>query len=258
MNGMAAARRASSRSAAPSSCSATTCGRRSASPRCPRPRSSSPGPTTRSASARTARPTSRSSTSPSLRAMPGLRLIRPADANETAAAWRVAVDGDGPTALVLTRQDLPVLDGHRPTAPRGRGRLRAASTPTATPDLVLVGTGSEVSVCVDAAELLADRGHRRAGRVDAVAGTCSSAQTTTYQDAVLPPERARRSRSRPASSFGWDRWADDSVGIDRFGASAPGRRSRSLGREACGCQPPRRRRRAGRDQLLPTAEPSTD
>ncbi len=153
----------------------------------------------------------------SLRAMPGLRVIRPADANETAQAWRVAVDHDGPSALILTRQGLPVLDGVDPDGlARGAYPLRREESPA----VVLVGTGSEVSVCVEAADLLA---------ADGVAATVVSmpcwelfeAQDAAYQASVLPPGVPRLS-VEAAATFGWARWVDDSVGIDRFGASAPG------------------------------------
>ena len=165
------ARRRRCRSAARSSSSATTCAARSASPRSARPTSSTRGPTTRSASARTARPTSRSSSSPSLRAMPGLRVIRPADANETAQAWRVAVDARRPDRA----RSSPARTCRCSRAPPATRACSGAPTcsrrrPTATPDLVLIGTGSEVSVCVDAAELLAADGLAGAGGVDAVLG----------------------------------------------------------------------------------------
>ena len=107
----------------------------------------------------------------SLRAMPGLRVIRPADANETAHGLRLAIERDGPTALILSRQAIPVLGRHR-----RRGGQRRARAPTCCvdggddPDVVLIGTGSEVSVCVSAAELLAERGHRRPGGVHAQLG----------------------------------------------------------------------------------------
>ena len=106
----------------------------------------------------------------SLRAMPGLRVIRPADANETAAAWRVHLDGDGPTALLLTRQKVPVLDG---TAERaGKGVIRGAYTlvDEGPPplDVVLIGTGSEVALAVSARTTLIERGLVGARRVDAV------------------------------------------------------------------------------------------
>jgi transketolase len=153
----------------------------------------------------------------SLRAMPQLRLIRPADANETAAAWRIALESDGPTALVLTRQDLPVLEGTA-TGAVERGAYVLADPGNA--GLVLVGTGSEVSVCVEAAALLAADG--LAARVVSMPSwDLFAAQSDDYQASVLPPEVPTLAVEAGAS-HGWDRWADDSVSIDRFGASAPG------------------------------------
>ncbi|MHB8681081.1 MAG: transketolase [Acidimicrobiales bacterium] len=159
-----------------------------------------------------------------MRAMPNLRVVRPADANETAHAWRVAVDARGPTALVLSRQNIPVLaetadavEGVR----RGAYVLRAAPG-GAAPDVVLVGTGSEVHVCVAAAELLA------AGDSPIAAAVVSfpswelfALQDDAYRRAVLPPDVPKLAVEAGAS-FGWDRYVDDSVSIDHFGASAPG------------------------------------
>jgi transketolase len=153
----------------------------------------------------------------SLRAMPQLRLIRPADANETAAAWRIALESDGPTALVLTRQDVPVLEG---TADGAVDRGAYVLVDPGEPDLVLIGTGSEVSVCVEAAELLSDGG-LAACVVSMPSWELFAAQSEKYQNSVLPPEVPTLAVEAGAS-HGWDRWADDSVSIDRFGASAPG------------------------------------
>ncbi|HET6950553.1 MAG TPA: transketolase [Acidimicrobiales bacterium] len=155
----------------------------------------------------------------SLRAMPELRVIRPADANETAMAWQVALESTGPTALVLTRQDVPVLEGTA-GAPVARGAYVLVDADGGEPDLVLVGTGSEVAVCVAAARLLAG------GGIDARVVSMPSwdlfaDEGDDYQNAVLPPEVPTLAVEAGAS-LGWDRWADDSVSIDRFGASAPG------------------------------------
>ncbi|MDQ2648096.1 MAG: transketolase [Actinomycetota bacterium] len=155
----------------------------------------------------------------SLRAIPGLCVIRPADANETAAAWRVAMEHDGPTALILSRQDLPVLDG---TAEGDAHRGAYALRPQDDPDLVLIGTGSEVAVCIEAAELLAADG-TYAQVVSMPSWDRFAAQDPGYQDSVLPPEVPTLA-VEAGTSFGWERWADDVVGIDRFGASAPGDR----------------------------------
>jgi len=153
----------------------------------------------------------------SLRALPGLQLLRPADANETAAAWRLAVDHDGPTGLVLTRQDVPVLAG---THPEGVGRgAYVLADPEGAVDVVLIGTGSEVAVCVDAAARLAAEGI--AARVVSMPSWDRfAAQPEAYRDAVLPPALPRLA-VEAGTTFGWERWAHRAVGIDRFGASAP-------------------------------------
>jgi transketolase len=153
----------------------------------------------------------------SLRAMPQLRLVRPADANETAAAWRIALEGDGPTALVLTRQDVPVLEGTAGGAVE-RGAYVLADPGDA--QVVLIGTGSEVWVCVEAAALLAADGVT-ARVVSMPSWDLFAAQSDEYQNSVLPPEVPTLAVEAGAS-LGWDRWADDSVSLDRFGASAPG------------------------------------
>jgi transketolase len=155
-----------------------------------------------------------------LRAMPGLRVIRPADANETAHAFRVAAGRDGPTALILTRQTVPVLEG---TIDRADDVARGAYVLVDgddDPDVVLVGTGSEVSVCVEAAKLLGGQGIV-ARVVSMPSWELFQAQPDDYQDAVLGWGAPVLS-VEAAASFGWARWADDSVAIDHFGASAPG------------------------------------
>jgi transketolase len=157
-----------------------------------------------------------------LRAMPGLRVIRPADANETAEAWRIHINGEGPTAIVLSRQSVPVLEG---TADRARsgvanGAYVLVDEAGDHAELVLVGTGSEVQLCVGAAQRLAGKGVS----VRVVSMPCwelFAARPDDEQATVLPPGVLTLS-VEAASTFGWDRYADDSVGIDRFGASAPG------------------------------------
>jgi transketolase len=155
-----------------------------------------------------------------MRAMPQLRVVRPADANETAHAWRVAVNSDGPTAMLLSRQNVPVLEG---TAEAADGVARGAYTLVSggdDPDLILVGTGSEVWVCVEAARVLDAEGVRTAV-VSMPSWELFETQDEAYQDAVLP-EEVPTLAVEAATSFGWDRYADDSVSIDHFGASAPG------------------------------------
>ncbi len=158
----------------------------------------------------------------SLRAMPGLTVVRPADANECAQAWRAAVEGDGPTALVLSRQDLPVLDQTAERAAEGvpRGGYVLADPSDGPPQVVLVSTGSEVHVSLGAAVLLSGRGIR-ARVVSLVCWEWFGAQDDAYRRDVLPPGLPRLS-VEAASSFGWERYADASVAIDTFGASAPG------------------------------------
>jgi transketolase len=156
----------------------------------------------------------------SLRAMPGLRVIRPADANEVAHAWRIAVDGDGPTAMVLTRQGIPVLEG---TGDAAEGVARGGYVlvdPPGPPDIVLVASGSEVSLCVGAAEALDGEGVA-ALVVSLGCWELFEEQDAAYRESVLrygTPTLAVEA----ASPFGWERHADDVLAIDRFGASAPG------------------------------------
>jgi transketolase len=159
----------------------------------------------------------------SLRAMPGLRVIRPADANETAHAWRIAVDSEGPTALVLSRQPIPVLEG---TAEASFGVARGGYVlvePVGGPELVLIGTGSEVSVCVEAARSLTGSSSEpvRTRVVSLPSWELFAVQPESYRNEVLPPGVARLA-VEAAASFGWERYADDVVAIDHFGASAPG------------------------------------
>ena len=153
-----------------------------------------------------------------LRAIPNLCVLRPADANETAAAWRIAVDASGPVALILSRQDLPVLEG---TAAGGVDQgAYVLADPEGTPDLVLVGTGSEVSLCLDTAALLADEG--TACRVVSMPSwDLFAAQDDAYRASVLPAGVPSLS-VEAGVTFGWERWVDLPHGLDRFGASAPG------------------------------------
>ncbi len=165
-----------------------------------------------------------------LRAIPNLWFVRPADANETAAAWALALERTaGPTALALTRQKLPVLAatsaGAREGVRRGAYVVRAASSEAlgVLPDLVVVATGSEVQLGVAAAETLEAEGI--ATRV--VSLPCWEAfevQDAAYREAVLPAAARRRVAVEMGVSLGWERWAGDEgaiVALDHFGASAP-------------------------------------
>jgi transketolase len=164
-----------------------------------------------------------------LRAMPNLDVIRPGDANETAAAWASAIERKtGPTALILTRQKLPILPGRAEKARAGVARggyvLRDASGDAANPDLVIVATGSELSLATGAAEVLEKEGIRT--RVVSLPSWLRfETQEAAYRESVLPPRSRKRLTIEALSPFGWDRYAGDEgaiVGIDRFGASAPG------------------------------------
>jgi len=155
----------------------------------------------------------------SLRAMPGLCLVRPGDANECAMAWKVAINHDGPVALILSRQNLPVLDG---TA-GNPGVLAGAYVlvdPPAGADVAIVASGSELALAVDAATRLAADGI--AARVVSMPSwDLFETQTPDYRQSVLP-EGLPVVSVEAGTTFGWSRYADRSVGIDRFGASAPG------------------------------------
>jgi transketolase len=159
-----------------------------------------------------------------IRAMPGLRVLRPADPNEVAAAWRVHLDGDGPSAILLTRQKVPVVAGTAERALDGvaKGAYVLADDDSCAGgcDLVLIGTGSELAVCTGARDLLAAEGlHVRV--VSMPSWDLFEEQTAAYRASVLPagvPTLAVEA----AVGFGWERYADDVVSIDRFGVSAPG------------------------------------
>ncbi len=164
----------------------------------------------------------------SLRAIPGLEVFRPADANETVEAWRQAIEnGTGPSVLSLTRQKLPVLPGSAERAGDGvaRGAYVVADPPDGSePEVILIASGSEVALAMAAQPVLADRGIPT--RV--VSMPCWSrfdAQDTAYRQHVLPPAVKRRLAIEAGSPLGWHRYVGDQgsiIGQDGFGASAPG------------------------------------
>ncbi len=162
----------------------------------------------------------------SLRAIPGLTVIRPADANETAAAWKVALERqDGPTALALSRQSLPVIQQDPEQAAQGvaRGAYVVADPTEGEPQLVLIATGSEVSLALGAHALLADQGI--AARVVSLPSwELFDAQDRDYQESVLPPGLTKRLAVEAGTTLGWERYVGnegDVIGIDGFGTSAP-------------------------------------
>ena len=154
-----------------------------------------------------------------LRAMPALTVIRPADGNETAHAYRVAFEADGPTAIILSRQDLPVLEG---TEDAYEGMVQGAYVLREDPeaDLTLIGTGSEVHLCLEAVALLAERGIK-ARVVSMPSWEMFEDSEDDVKERVLPTDLPALA-VEAAASFGWERWAEAVVSIDRFGSSGPG------------------------------------
>ncbi len=154
-----------------------------------------------------------------MRAMPGLRLVRPADANETAQAWEVALEFDGPVGLVLSRQNLPVLARTELPGQVARGGYVLVAEPAERPDIVLVATGSEVHLCVDAASELAEAGVS-ARVVSLPSWDLFAEQDDEYRNDVLPAGIPTLSVEAGAS-LGWSKFAQHHLAIDSFGTSAP-------------------------------------
>ena len=164
----------------------------------------------------------------SLRAIPNLWDVRPGDANETVGAWRIALEReDGPVAFALSRQKLPVLGGEG-VASTTEGPLRGGYVlwqrdPGTEPDAIVMATGSELSLAFEAARSLEQN-------VRVVSLPCwelFSEQDDAYRDEVLPPSVRARVSVEAGVTFGWERWVGEegiSIGVDRFGASAPGPR----------------------------------
>jgi transketolase len=163
----------------------------------------------------------------SLRAMPNMTVVRPSDATETVEAWRVAMTHtEGPVGLVLTRQKLPVIDRKTfaPASGLAQGAYVLADADGSRPEVILIATGSEVSIALEAHKRLTSGGIR--SRV--VSMPCwkwFDAQPQAYRDVVLPPSVRARVSIEAASPFGWERYVglDGAIiGVNRFGASAPG------------------------------------
>lgn len=163
----------------------------------------------------------------SLRAMPGLTVIRPADANETVAAWRLAVEStDKPTALVLTRQGLPTVVPTSEEAYDGVKKGAYVVSASEKPDALLLASGSEVSLALEAKKRLLQEGIE-ASVVSMPSWDLFEQQSAEYKEYVLPSHITRRLAIEMGSSFGWERYVGqrgDIMAIDRFGASAPGQR----------------------------------
>lgn len=163
----------------------------------------------------------------SLRAMPGLIVIRPADANETKEAWRYAIEiRDKPVALVLTRQNIPVLDRVEMASENGliRGAYVLADSDEEYPDLILMATGSEVSLIVEARKTLLEK-NITVRLVSMPSWELFEQQTQEYKDSVFPPAVVARISVEAGASFGWQKYTGllgENISIDHFGASAPG------------------------------------
>jgi len=160
------------------------------------------------------------------RATPGLITLRPADANEVVEAWKVVMQlQHEPALLVLTRQGVPTFDRTRYASAAGvaRGAYVLAENPGATPEVILMATGSEVSLCVEAFEQLSKEGIK-ARVVSMPSWELFERQDQTYRDSVLPPSVKARVSVEMATTFGWDRYVGPtghSIGMHSFGASAP-------------------------------------
>ena len=164
-----------------------------------------------------------------LRAIPNLTVVRPADANETSMTWRSTLEAEGPVAMLLTRQNLPVLD--RTELAGAEGTLRGAyvladAGDGGEPNVVLIATGSEVAVALEARALLGEQGV--AARVVSMPSwEIFEAQDEEYKNSVLPTGVEARVSVEAGVTMGWERYVGSggaSVGVDRFGASAPGER----------------------------------
>jgi transketolase len=163
-----------------------------------------------------------------LRTIPGLIVIRPCDANETAVAWRVAVaNRRRPVALIFTRQETPILDRERYASAEGllRGAYVLSDAPGKKPELVLIATGSEVSLILSAQKKLAEEGIASRA-VSMPSWELFDAQAQEYKDEVLPPSIPARLAVEAGISQGWCKYFGDKgkmIGLDRFGVSAPGK-----------------------------------
>ncbi len=161
----------------------------------------------------------------SLRAMPNFTIIRPADANETVEAWRCAMNMKGPVGLVLTRQKLPVIDQEKYCQARGLSKgAYIISDAMSAPEIILIATGSEVSLAL-AAQIELEQKGLMTRVVSMPCWEFFEAQPKQYRDLVLPPDVTCRLSIELGTSFGWEQWVGPqgaSLSVDHFGTSAPG------------------------------------
>ena len=160
-----------------------------------------------------------------LRAVPGLVVLRPADGNETAQAWELAASRDGPTVLALTRQGVPNLEVPADAVRKGAYVISEThSDGSAQPEVILIATGSEVALCLAAKEEL-ERAGSRVRVVSMPSFELFEQQDDAYRESVLPSAVAARVTVEAGATLGWERYAGDrgeTIGLDHFGASAPG------------------------------------
>jgi transketolase len=163
----------------------------------------------------------------SLRAIPGLTVIRPADANEVAEAWKFAIGNkNGPTAIILTRQNVPVIDRGRflPATGLRQGAYILSDPSSSKPEVILIGTGSEVHLALEVHEKLRAEGIQ-SRVVSMPSWELFEQQPEKYRQEVLPPDVTQRVSIEAGVTLGWPRYVGrdgETIGIDHFGASAPG------------------------------------
>jgi len=158
----------------------------------------------------------------SLRAMPNITVFRPADANETAVGWQLALKNKGPFAFALSRQNLPVLDTNKhPVNGGAENGAYVIKDCDGTPDVIIIATGSEVHKALEAEKQIS----LNVRVVSMPSWELFEKQPESYRNQVLPPNITKRVAVEAGSTFGWQRWVGSEgeiIGIDRFGASAPG------------------------------------
>jgi transketolase len=159
----------------------------------------------------------------SLRAIPGLIVMRPGDANEVGEAWKLILQmKHEPVALILSRQNMPTLDRtkYAPASNVAKGGYVLGDAPGGKPEVILIGTGSEIGMCVDAYEKLTAEGVK-ARVVSLPSWELFEHQSAEYRASVLPPSVTARVSVEQASTMGWNRYAAHNIGMTTFGASAP-------------------------------------
>ncbi|MBW2654399.1 MAG: transketolase, partial [Deltaproteobacteria bacterium] len=160
----------------------------------------------------------------SLRTIPGLTVIRPADANETAFAWKLALKAvDSPTALILSRQKLPTLDVSQRDGEFNYGAYTVKKI--INPDMILIATGSEVHICIEAAETLEKDHNIKTAVVSMPSWELFEKAPAFYRERILPSSVTKRMAVEAGISMGWEKYTGQEgkiIGIDKFGASAPG------------------------------------